>query len=257
MMRVVDVIDIDAPIETGLRRRGGRRTVAGHPAPLPIGHDQRAAARRHHHRRDVGEPPVRAFELAHLVDLRNVDRPAAVRSPIPSHPRHHDWHGCGLAAHHERKATHVDLIHDWNGPAWPLIRWPAAKWVILPIFVHGIASRTLAGIAQSLRAADMTGRRVVISGSGRSPRSGSASRDCGRVSGRSGRRSGSSPGLTLALQEPPRRPGRRFRSGRVPRCPSDRNEWTGAPSWPSPPPRWRSRTAAIGSRPRTGIGSAR
>jgi hypothetical protein len=42
--------------------------------------------------------------------------------------------------------THIDLIHAWSGPAWPLIRRPAAAWVILPIFVHGIASRTLAGI---------------------------------------------------------------------------------------------------------------
>ncbi len=42
--------------------------------------------------------------------------------------------------------THVELIHDWDGPAWPLIRRPAAEWVIGPVFVHGIASRTLAGI---------------------------------------------------------------------------------------------------------------
>ncbi len=48
------------------------------------------------------------------------------------------------------KKTHVDLIHEWNGPAWPLIRRPAAHWVILPIFVHGIAARTLAGIGRSL-----------------------------------------------------------------------------------------------------------
>lgn len=42
--------------------------------------------------------------------------------------------------------THIDLIHSWSGPNWPLIRHPAAAWVIMPIFVHGIASRTLAGI---------------------------------------------------------------------------------------------------------------
>ena len=48
------------------------------------------------------------------------------------------------------KQTHVDLIHEWNGPAWPLIRRPAAQWVILPIFVHGIAARTLAAIGRSL-----------------------------------------------------------------------------------------------------------
>lgn len=49
--------------------------------------------------------------------------------------------------------THVTLIHDWEGPAWPLIRRPAAAWVILPVFVHGIASRTLAGVGRAAEAA--------------------------------------------------------------------------------------------------------
>ncbi|HEX9894685.1 MAG TPA: SRPBCC family protein [Gemmatimonadales bacterium] len=42
--------------------------------------------------------------------------------------------------------AHITLIHDWDGPAWPLIGRPAARWIILPVFVHGIASRTLAGV---------------------------------------------------------------------------------------------------------------
>jgi hypothetical protein len=46
------------------------------------------------------------------------------------------------------------IVHQWVGPDWPLIRRPAAEWVIGPVFVHGIASRTLAGIA---RAAEATG----------------------------------------------------------------------------------------------------
>jgi len=46
--------------------------------------------------------------------------------------------------------THVDLVHTWDGPLWPLIRYPAAHWVIGPVFVHGIASRTLAGIKRHL-----------------------------------------------------------------------------------------------------------
>lgn len=46
----------------------------------------------------------------------------------------------------------VDLVHDWDGPAWPLIRRPAAEWVIGPVFVHGIASRTLAGLKRHLEA---------------------------------------------------------------------------------------------------------
>jgi len=42
----------------------------------------------------------------------------------------------------------VTITHVWDGPAWPLIRRPAADWVIGPVFVHGIASRTLAGLAR-------------------------------------------------------------------------------------------------------------
>lgn len=45
--------------------------------------------------------------------------------------------------------TVATIIHEWNGPSWPLIRRPAAELVIGPVFVHGIASRTLAGIAKS------------------------------------------------------------------------------------------------------------
>ena len=41
----------------------------------------------------------------------------------------------------------VTIVHQWDGPAWPLIRRPAAEWIIGPVFVHGIASRTLRGIA--------------------------------------------------------------------------------------------------------------
>lgn len=43
--------------------------------------------------------------------------------------------------------THVRVLHVWNGPAWPLISQFAATVVIGPVFVHGIAARTLAGLA--------------------------------------------------------------------------------------------------------------
>lgn len=46
--------------------------------------------------------------------------------------------------------TFVRIVHEWTGPPWPLISWVAANWVIGPVFVHGIASRTLAGIARSV-----------------------------------------------------------------------------------------------------------
>jgi hypothetical protein len=48
--------------------------------------------------------------------------------------------------------TLVTITHWWNGPGWPLIGRPAANLVIGPVFVHGIASRTLAGIARQAEA---------------------------------------------------------------------------------------------------------
>lgn len=47
----------------------------------------------------------------------------------------------------EGDATRVRIVHLWNGPGWPLVGVAAAKAVIGPVFVHGIASRTLAGLA--------------------------------------------------------------------------------------------------------------
>jgi coenzyme Q-binding protein COQ10 len=43
--------------------------------------------------------------------------------------------------------TLVRIIHVWNGPGWPGIGVFAANAIIGPVFVHGIASRTLAGLA--------------------------------------------------------------------------------------------------------------
>lgn len=44
--------------------------------------------------------------------------------------------------------TLVRIVHVWNGPRWPLIGRFAATAVIGPVFVHGIASRTLAGLGR-------------------------------------------------------------------------------------------------------------
>ena len=43
--------------------------------------------------------------------------------------------------------THVRILHVWNGPDWPGIGKIAALGVIGPVFIHGIATRTLAGLA--------------------------------------------------------------------------------------------------------------
>ena len=49
-------------------------------------------------------------------------------------------------------STDVTIVHEWRGPPWPLIGTAAANWVIGPVFVHGIASRTLAGLRTHLEA---------------------------------------------------------------------------------------------------------
>lgn len=50
------------------------------------------------------------------------------------------------------QGTHVRLLHVWDGPRWPLIGVFAATQVIGPVFIHGIASRTLAGLAREAEA---------------------------------------------------------------------------------------------------------
>lgn len=47
----------------------------------------------------------------------------------------------------------VTIVHEWTGPSWPVIGRLAAEWVIGPVFVHGIASRTLAGVKRRAEAA--------------------------------------------------------------------------------------------------------
>ncbi len=50
-------------------------------------------------------------------------------------------------------AVDVEVFHEWPGPRWPLIGAFAAHAVIGPIFVHAIASRTLAGLKGEAEAA--------------------------------------------------------------------------------------------------------
>ena len=49
--------------------------------------------------------------------------------------------------------TRVRIVHDWKaGPAWPLpspLRRAVADAVIGPVFIHHVASRTLAGIRRA------------------------------------------------------------------------------------------------------------
>jgi hypothetical protein len=43
----------------------------------------------------------------------------------------------------------AEIVHTWDGPGWPLVGRLAAELVIGPVFIHGIASRTLAGIKRA------------------------------------------------------------------------------------------------------------
>ena len=52
----------------------------------------------------------------------------------------------------DREGTEVSIVHEWSGPPWPVISRPAAELVIGPVFIHGIASRTLAGIKHHVEA---------------------------------------------------------------------------------------------------------
>jgi ribosome-associated toxin RatA of RatAB toxin-antitoxin module len=45
------------------------------------------------------------------------------------------------------RGTQVKIVHVWDGPPIPLIGIPAATAIIGPVFIHGIASRTLEGLA--------------------------------------------------------------------------------------------------------------
>lgn len=42
--------------------------------------------------------------------------------------------------------VHISIVHEWPGPRWPLIGGIAANLVIGPVFIRGIACRTLEGV---------------------------------------------------------------------------------------------------------------
>jgi ribosome-associated toxin RatA of RatAB toxin-antitoxin module len=62
----------------------------------------------------------------------------------------------------DRNGTLVRIVHVWNGPSWPLISDVAARGVIGPIFVHGIASRTLAGLARAAERSTTDASRIEV-----------------------------------------------------------------------------------------------
>ena len=49
--------------------------------------------------------------------------------------------------------TRIVIVHDWDGPRWPLVGGFAAEWIIGPHFIRVVADRTLAGICRHVEAA--------------------------------------------------------------------------------------------------------
>ena len=49
----------------------------------------------------------------------------------------------------ESGGTRLRIVHEWDGPAWPLIGGFAANAVIGPHFISHIAGRTLAGVSRA------------------------------------------------------------------------------------------------------------
>lgn len=49
-------------------------------------------------------------------------------------------------------STRLRIVHEWDGPGWPLIGGAAAEWIIGPHFISQIAGRTLAGVVDAAEA---------------------------------------------------------------------------------------------------------
>ena len=85
--------------------------------------------------------------------LMSIARPGSTTTPPAIRFRHIRGVTTGMDVEwsfHERDSdVLVRIVHMWNGPSWPLIGEWAARGLIGPVFVHGIASRTLAGLARA------------------------------------------------------------------------------------------------------------
>lgn len=92
------------------------------------------------------------------------------------------------------EGTRIVIVHEWEGPGWPLLGGFAARRVIGPHFIHAVAGRTLEGIRRHLEGRTARDRREEP-GSGRSKAAGR-----GREVGRD-RRGGAGRGRP---EEPPR-----------------------------------------------------
>lgn len=146
-MRTVDRIAIQAPLE---RVFAAARDVERWPAILPHYRRVRFLERR---------PDGGVVEMAAWRPFGIVRYPTWWVSEMTIRPDAHEVryrHVRGVTRGMdvvwrlaERDAVvEVEIVHEWAGPAWPLVGRLAADVVIGPVFIHGIASRTLAGIKE-------------------------------------------------------------------------------------------------------------
>ena len=100
--------------------------------------------------RPFGPPPLR-YPAWWVSDMRIEPDEPVIRY------RHIAGITAGMDVHWRLRDTTegvaVEIVHQWDGPSWPLVGRLAADAVIGPVFVHGIASRTLAGIQRRAEAA--------------------------------------------------------------------------------------------------------
>jgi hypothetical protein len=150
-MRTVDQRFVRAPVESIF---GIAADVERWPELLSHYRYVRFRERRH----DVGtvemsanRPFGRLNWPTWWVSLMEVQRPVA-----GAHPTIRFRHIAGITTRMEvewsftavTEGTLVTVLHLWNGPSWPVIGSSVARFVIGPVFVHGIASRTLEGLAR-------------------------------------------------------------------------------------------------------------
>jgi hypothetical protein len=101
--------------------------------------DRRACEVRYRHVRGI----TRGMDVVwRLVPQRNVLQDSALPSP--------SFRVGTRSGTAQPETVLVTVVHEWRGPAWPLVGPLAASLVIGPVFIRGIASRTLAGIKREL-----------------------------------------------------------------------------------------------------------
>jgi ribosome-associated toxin RatA of RatAB toxin-antitoxin module len=150
-MRTVDRVRIHAPVERVFR---SAKDVEQWPAILPHYRWVRVLERRANEalvEMAAWRPFGRLKYPTWWVSEMWVDQDSAA-----VHYRHVQGITTGMDVvwrlHPTPEGTDVTIVHEWDGPRWPLIGPLAASWVIGPVFIHGIASRTLEGIKRQIEA---------------------------------------------------------------------------------------------------------